>query len=53
MEWARNPDLKKNQEEVEASQKEIAEEREDKEALIRAREWDEFKDGKFFSVELN
>lgn len=45
MEWAKNPDLRRQQEDAEAAEKEIVEEREDVEALKKAREWDEFKDG--------
>lgn len=44
--WAENPDLLRNQEEVEQEDKERAEEIEDVGALAKARRWDEFKDGK-------
>ncbi|XP_053214715.1 immunoglobulin-binding protein 1-like [Panonychus citri] len=44
MDWAQNPDIKKQQDEDDAAIKEKAEDEEDKEALIKARGWDEFKD---------
>jgi len=46
MEWAKNPDLKKRQEEEDNERKEIEAEKDDSEALRKARDWDEFKDGK-------
>ncbi|XP_074597494.1 immunoglobulin binding protein Tap42 [Brevipalpus obovatus] len=44
MEWAKNPDLKRQQEEEDDEQKEKEAEKEDHESLRKAREWDEFKD---------
>lgn len=45
MEWAKNPDLRRQQEEEDDERKEKEAEKEDHESLQKAREWDEFKDG--------